>query len=176
MGMLDSIKKALGDVAAEVRQSEQRIETLKQERERLESAPLSREELAAGLDDMLDAQVHNERVNYPKRLALALEGLQHDPFFEYADASLDLVNTLGKASDERYTPRENLLWFLGDLVKQRVRDAINDESFDWPDADAGPPLAERRTRITEIDREVEKLEQRVGEIRAEADRAGVRIE
>lgn len=177
MSVLDSIRKALGDVAAEVRQTERQVEELKQQREWLESAPLPREEFEAKLCrliDMLAERDLDRGKGFPWKMRKHVDGLIHRPLWEADPAKWDLFALNPTNANQHGVTGEVLTWYLRDLLYDGVKRAV--AAMEYPDAEAGPPLAEREQRIPQIDAEIEQLEARVAEVRAEADRAGIQID
>jgi len=170
--MLDflKLKKSIQDVNVQANSLRQTIEEKKQRRDFLETAPLSRNELAEKVCEMIDAH----GAQYPERLSMALEFSKFKPLFDFKASNLALVNTTGGGATEGQLPKVNAYWIFADLYKQRLSDAI--DVMDWPDNEVGPPLAERQTELKKLDKEIMKLEGQLQDIRQSAEQAGIHIE
>lgn len=169
--MLDflSLKKSISTIGTSVRELGAEIEHKKRQREELLISPMSRDELADGLCKMLDASASV----YPERLAKATAFIRENPFFDFESSRLDFIGTMGAGNQVNILPRENVAWFLSDLLKQRIRDAV--AAMEWPQGSVKLTRAERKKAIEKLDKEIADLESRQKSILDEAHAAGIRL-
>ncbi len=169
--MLDflKLKKTIASVGHEANKLRSEIETKKQRRDYLETAPLPVSEFCDGLDKMIDA--HGS--GYPAQLLDAVRGLINTPQYDFESAHLDLLSIRGGSAHRCTLQKENACWFFGALIKQRIRDAVIDI---WPTEESGPPLVERRLEIEKLDVEISALEAKLVDLRESAERAGISID
>lgn len=163
-----ALRKSIERFEALLRETRLEIFSLTVERHRLMLLPLPREDYAAYAAERIDI----ERESYIANI----NGLfQKSPpwnsrFWQFTPDSPkaygERVN-IAKASRTSVTgtrpdvPVENLFWFIGDIIKAGVQEAILDPRIDWPE-DVGPPRAERQPMIA-------KLDARLAELRAQQD-------
>ncbi len=169
--MLDflKLKKTIASVGAEANRFRSEIETKKQRRDYLETAPLPAEEFCDGLDRMIDMHA----ATYPAQLLDAVRGLINTPQYDFESAYLDLLSIRGGSAHPGTLQKENACWFFGALIKQRIRDAV---VITWPAGESGPPLAERQVEIEKLDVEISALEAKLVDLRDSAERAGISID
>lgn len=170
--MISAFKNIFDSVASlrsEVNNLRNSIEKKKQEREKLLTQPLSRKELGSKLCGMID----NQADVYIKRLSLAIAGFRNKPFYNFDESHLDIISTIGGSSLPDSIPKQNLAWFLGNLMKERIQDAV--DVMDWPN-EVGPPLSERKLRVEVLDKEIALLEAKELEFADQVNRAGIRID
>ena len=165
------LKKSISDIGASARKLDQDIETKKQQRDQLESAPISRKELA----DQLGRLVERQARDYPETLRRALAGLTNKPFYDFENSHMNLVLNSGGGMNEGKIPKQNLHWFFMEQIKSRLSDAVMAENFDWPDSEVGAPLQERRALIEKLDKEISTLENQREELTQQAAAAGIRL-
>ena len=66
---------------------------------------------------------------------------------------------------------EALFFLLGDIFLEKVEQIVQDKK-DWPEK-VGPPPAERRAEIAQIDKAIGKIETEVTEIKSLAKQSGI---
>ena len=172
MKLIEDIKERFLGVNAELRKKAKKLETLKQSRDPLVSAPLTPEELADAWCGIVEAQGQK----YPEKLAIMEKGIRHQPMYDLANSRHNILNPFG---DRAAMSPEALCWLCGDMMKARIREAVKHPGFVeiWGGFDdAGPPLPERKKRIAELDREIGALEKEIGDIRQSAQTAIAALE
>lgn len=147
---LDRIKR---EMSGELAKTRLRISDLKAERERLTHAPLSR----ADLEDALRAD-------------LALAGKEALPSVQRLAEEAQTRTTLRVEGSQdaalyhplpsRFTPEILALLIPADQILAAIKPAL--DGLDY--SRSGPPLAERRKRIAEIDGELSELEPQAAEL------------
>ncbi|HKJ75976.1 MAG TPA: hypothetical protein VKA64_02125 [Gammaproteobacteria bacterium] len=162
-------RKEAESVGKQLKGLRSEIEEKKREREDLEHAPLSREDLADGLCSRIDVLA----APYPQYLRMAVEGVVNKPFHDFAASQQEIISTRGNFAKTGHTYPENLAWLFGDLIKERLRDAVH--AMEWPDDQVGPPIGERRQLMAKLDKEIAELERKEAELIAEARKAGLDI-
>ena len=169
-GFLDllGLKRGINDFAEAYQDNLKETEALKQQRDDLENLPLPCEDLKMQICAMVDKQGQE----YPKRLAQALGGLLHKPFYDYENSCIELVTSTGGGSVQGQIPKQNTYWFFNKLIKDGLCRAIDE----MPYPECGLPLAERKPLIAKLDKQIAKLEEEASELRQAADQAGLRVE
>lgn len=163
-------KKGVEKLRGELAALHSDIEKMKQRREDLLHAPLSRDELAADLEKMVD----RIGADYPRRLAAATHFLRNNPMCDLAEAApFDIIGHTGAGSNINVLPRENLCWLFADQVKQRVRDAV--AVMDWPEDKIKMPRAQRIDEIKKLDQQIASLEEKEKAMLAEINEAGIQL-
>lgn len=166
---LPNIKKGIAEISSGVKSLRKEIETKKRQREDLMTAPISRKELADSLCAMVDTQAQA----YIRRLELATNFLRNTPLHDFGSGAFDIIGTRGNSSSANDLPRENAMWLLGDLLKQRIRDAV--DVMDWPDSPIKLSRVERIKAIEKLDAEIAELREREKAIMHEAHAAGINL-
>jgi len=170
---LTKLKSLVMDFSIQAKKLRSEIETKKQRREYLATAPLPRSDIADALCGVLERQMNDPKLGYPRRLSQMLEFVKNKPLYDFNASNLAIINTRGLASDQSI-PTPNLICFFGDMLTKRLRDAV--AQISWPDKEAGPALAERLPEIEKLDIEIDKLESKETALIQEAKQAGIRID
>ena len=163
-----SLEKSIADIKSQAETLRDDIVEKTKQRDNLKTSPLSRKDLA----DQVCAMVDKQGSIYIERLAQALTFAHTHPLHNFAENHLDLIGTAGGSVTPGQIPKENMMWFFGDILTQRLRDAI--EIMDWPKK-CGPPLAKRRAAIEALDKNIEALEKQAADLQAQAAAAGITI-
>jgi len=167
MKILTEIREKFSSVNRDIKQKAKKLEQFKQKRDYLHNAPVTPKELADGLCGIIDAKAQR----YPETLARMEKNIRHQPFYDIANSGHGIMAPF---SLKATVSPEALAWLCGDVIKQRIHDAVKHQAFiqEWGGFDdAGPPLLERKKRIAELDVEIEALEKEIDEIRQSAQAA-----
>lgn len=161
------MEKSINDYQTQQQALRADIEALEQQLDDMKTLPLPRNDLVNQVCKMLDCQAQL----YPERLELTLRGVINSPLFDFETSQLDLVSSAGATCQPGTLPRTNALWFFGELIKERITDAIME--MPYPDK-VGLPLSKRRAAIEKLDREIKKLKGEESALQKRAVAVGVR--
>lgn len=160
-----SLKKATATVKTQVNTLREDLERLRREREFLETAPLPRSEVKRLLAEWID----QARAKYPKGLAIAIRHVMFSPNDTIGNRPVQLLTILPNTQTPDRVQQLSLLWCFADQIKQGINSAV--DAMDWPEA--GPPRAERASKLAELNDEIEKLEQQLADFIRDAALAGL---
>ncbi len=169
------LRSALSDLRSELGKLNQRIAELEKEHDFLTCSPRPDDELREIAREQLEMARDNAAPGVEKSLRAQLEQLRRrgvekrrnldgngeplgprrvgDATFENPFFALD-----GKVDQTA------VLYFCFDAVKAAVLSTIDAGDFDAP---AGPPMAQRQSRLAELSAELEKLQAQRSELRSE---------
>lgn len=155
---LRSLRSAVTGARQSLQALQARIEELRQEREALQSAPLAK----ADVLELLDGWLGSAAAGYPAALERALAPIRARGIAARArlQASPQIfcgplnAPTRDGAPTDWSSLQAALLYVLGDRIRDAMRQAVG--AMDWPEA--GPPLAQREARLSEIEAELAQLE------------------
>ncbi len=168
MSAFSFLQKGLNDFAKAQKKQAEKLEAKKTELAELKKLPLPREDFISGVCKMIDSQAKN----YPQTLARTLAPIISNPAFDFENSTMDLLSASGNFAQTGTLPKQNAFWFFGDLIKQRISDAI--EEIDWPKK-TGLPLSKRAPLITKIESEIAALEIAAAELRTQAKDLGISV-
>ncbi len=165
---ISEIRKAIGQIGRERKDLAARLEEAKQRREFLQTAPLPKDELVTSLCSLID----RDAARYSSGLKRSIEGMLRKPFYDWRASHFNLLGSCnGVTHQDDRIPRPLLAFAFNDLLKQAMRRAV-DEWSEYPEP--GPPMAERRREIEQLDAEIEDLTNKIAEIDRETDQAGIK--
>lgn len=161
MSTFSFLKKGLTDFAASTKKKTDELAKKKTDLASLKSLPLPREDLISGVCSMLDAQAKR----YPESLAQTLDAVISNPQFDFKNSQLDLISNSGNFAQPGTLPRQNALYFFGDIIKEKISSAI--EAMPYP-AKVGLPLSKRQPLIKKLETEITQLENDISDLQAQA--------
>jgi hypothetical protein len=171
----DVVKRAIGDVGAQIRKLRQEREDAMRAREDLQSLPLNRADYQALLENWIDRQGSGfaERLKTGSNFYLRnpLSTIPEDP---KAQAHPMSILTACKNPQDTVTPvglEANLFYVLAPAIKEGIRRAVDEMDF----ADAGPGRVERLQTIEALDTKIIELDRQETELVEAAEAAGVRL-
>jgi hypothetical protein len=165
MSVFDKIQAMIGDVAAEHRQLLSQREKLLQRREDLQTLPLSKEDALEKLSAMIDV----DRDRYIESLGLELQSFANRPFAKYINFPFFNPHT---GTTQRFVGAAGVCGLFGHLVREGLSKAISE--IDWPE-EVGPPLHEREKEMSKIDKQLEKVNQQILDLKKSAEASGIRL-
>ena len=128
------LRKSIAEATEELDKRKKRVESLRQEREFLSTAPIPKSDVVDILMDGID----RDAGKYPQYLAAAIRGFIESPGMEITDAHgipTVAVGPLGMKYD-RVEPA-GFCWIFREQIKAGVRAAV--EVMEWPE-NVGPRL------------------------------------
>ncbi len=156
--LLIELRSAAETIKKKINEADQRIEELLNERENISESRLSKEDFM----QYVRKDISRRASVYPLRMKkLAMNsGFPFSMNFSH----LERIDASGNAMSFPYLDGEEsrdgallhpgaLYFIFGDLIEKRFSDAL--DQFDWPENSMS--LDDRRKRITEIDQQLEKL-------------------
>ena len=163
--MLEKLRESVLKWRQEVDKLEATLEAKLQRLEYLQTSPLPADEVA---DVVVNAMLAHGKRDFHNHLDRKLDHAVRHPL---ADAESqwrpDLLSKLGQPTEANVF---SLVWILRDRVAEALRREIV-ESECLPEG--GPPKAERLTEIPKLERDIQKLRQRIETERTAAKDAGV---
>lgn len=168
MAEFSFLKKSLADFAQTAQKKADKLESKKRELANITSLPLPRQDVVDGICKMLDTQA----LCYPKKLAVTLRGVIDNPEFDFENSQLDLISSSGGAFQPGMLPKQNALWFLGEVIKGRITDAI--QQMPYPD-EVGLSLTKRKPLIAKLEAEIKQLETEAAELQTQAKALNITI-
>lgn len=161
------LKASIGDISGQLREANAKIESLRQERDDLRAAPVSKEDFLLAAEGFIDRKA----AAYPDALMERITTLgmvEHGQCSRLVDESNRMDKTLGLTGamcHTTVTPTwkriENSLYFiLNSEMKSALRRAV--DQMAWPDNAVS--IRDKEKRIAEIDRELSKLEKQQAEL------------
>jgi|GEM_PF-3493365 len=170
--MLDQIRSALKAWSSELGKLEQELETAKQRREYLQTAPLPAAELA---DIVVADIVAKGKQEFERTLGHVLATANHDPMNPNRpgggiSSPPILRNPYGGLGAQGGACAHRLAYLLREPLGAAIKDAIS--TFDgYPEA--GPPLAERRKELAKLEKQIATTSAAVERLRADARSVGL---
>lgn len=168
--LLDRITAAFSGASDELASLRHQIEVLREQRARVETAPLSASETRQRIHKLLDA----ERQDFERRLAYGLSAAAR-PGARIADVDLLTLTCRSERDPDAGVTKQRadlaglITFLMGDELRSRL-DPVIDAL-----ADGGISSSERSERIAEIDAKIHAAETREEELIDEAERAGMQI-
>ena len=159
--ILGKLKKVAESVKGEIQALDVQIETLNQKRQELMDAPVSRDDYVT----YVNADIAKRGEPFLNRMRQFASGkgrgsAKMSQSFAPLERGLQAgFHPFPFMNGEDYFDGFNLspeafYWYFGDLIANRFMAAL-DAVHNWDEG--GMPIAERRTRIAEIDRQLEEL-------------------
>lgn len=171
--MLDQILQSLKIVKKERADLQQELEVLKQRRDELEHAPLSRQDvlqhLINGIDSGVAAGSESLRNYALNQIATRRPGWQ--PAELGGRSVIDPLEVIGNGSRGGSVQSPPLLLLLAPILKESLARIV--EGWDWPEGALNLSRDERLKEIRRLDVQIDKLEVKIKKIEAEAQQAGV---
>ena len=169
------VKRAIGDVGAQLKKLREERELAMRAREDLQSLPLAREDFQALLESWIDRQ----GAGFLERLQVGAAYYLRNPMAALpenvkAPAHPMAVLTACRNPQDMATIaglEANLFYVLAPAIKEGIRRALDEMDF----ADAGPPRAERLATIEALDAKIIELDSQEKELLEAAEAAGVRL-
>jgi hypothetical protein len=171
----DVIRRALGDVAAQLRTLRQEREDAMRAREDLQSLPLVR----ADFEALFFAWVDRQGAGFAERLRTGGTFYLRNPMAALPESAKVPVHPLAiltacKNPQDMATVAGlecNLFYVLAPAIKEGIRRALDEMDF----ADAGPPRAERLQMIEALDAKIIELDRQEKELVEAAEASGLRL-
>ena len=157
MNIIDTIKKAAGELIGAKRNLDAEIEKLRQRRNDLQKLPLPKSDAIVALYEAVDARA----ASYSGSFALTIAPLR-DRFEEHP--SMLLLESNGAYAKSGVVFPDPLYVLLNPMIKKMISDEI--EKMEWP-AVVGPARAERARELADVSKRILDLE-RAKEIRVAA--------
>jgi hypothetical protein len=161
MGMLDGLKRALQgvqDLQSGLRAVRAQLEAAQREREEIATAPTCRSDVKANFGRWIDGCAAEFDENLKRQMATML---RKPHAFEDLKSQTALncmgVLSVSPAGGTGPTPRSvdvALMALLGPSLKTELYRVI--DRLEWPSAE-GLPMLERKQKIAELDRRIDKL-------------------
>lgn len=159
--LVAALRGPAGQVKAKRKELQTKLELAKQHREKLQSAPSSKEDVLRLVSEYIDA----EASKYPARLSKTLSSVASRPMADAQQAGKIfgqagvLVTTLnpnavGSLADMQLA----LFYLLRGQIKTGLKAVLDD--MEWP-ADAGPLRSERDKAIAKLDRDITEYEEQL---------------
>lgn len=164
----DSIKKAIQSIGSESARLQNQLEKLKQQREDVANAPMPRSELVS----LLCAEVDVEAAKYPEALEGHAGRMRDNPGKNHRESitEMRLFHCWHGMTDKTRPNFAALAYLLGDQIKARLADAVNELEYPGPE---GLPSAERQSELSSLDTQIEDLEKQLFRIREQTEAAGL---
>ena len=160
-----TLAELVAEVTDQITAARSRIETLKRERDALDSAPLPTADLIARVSECVDSRV----VEFDSNIEQAVERVLHRPGLDLRSmpGGFPILERIG--GDGRIDAKlvEAL---LGKAIRDRVAAVINRMDYT-----PGPPARERPAARERLTREIETAETELAEILANARAAGLNL-
>lgn len=166
MNIIDTIKKAAGELIGAKRNLDAEIEKLRQRREFLHKSPLPKSDAIAALHEAVDARA----ASYSGSFALTIAPLR-DRFEEHP--SMLLLESNGAYAKSGVVFPGALYVLLNPMIKKMISDEI--EKMEWS-AVVGPARAERARELAKVQNQLISLEAERKEIHESARAAGVDLD
>ena len=162
-GLLSQLRTAAGAIKAQIHEADSEIAALTEQRRVLTNAPVSRDDFMG----YVRADIQRRAVSYQYRL----KKFARNNNFPFSFAQLERVHVLENLQPFPYMDGETpnnfaefdpgaLYWHFGELIAERFELAL--EYFDWPDDSVS--VADRRLQIVEIDRKLQEIHAKRGEL------------
>ena len=170
----DVVKRAIGDVGAQLKKLREERELAMRAREDLQSLPLDRDDFQALLESWVDRQ----GAGFAERLKVGSAYYLKNPMAALpenvkAPTHPMAVLTACRNPQDAATVAglEANLFFVPPAIKEGIRRALDEMDF----AEAGPPRAERLRTIEALDAKIIELDRQERELLEAAEAAGVRL-
>lgn len=169
-----SLKKAVSDLSGAVRSKTEELENLRRERDRIGTAPGTREDVTA----LIAGQISERADRYTRRLE---SSLKHQ--LEYGNAKFvgvdggDAMAAVVTAREHVsihpsvYDVEESLCFLFKDQLIAGVTSALN--QMQWPSG--AEPLHDRVDRIAKLDKKITAAEDDLKALREQAASAGILV-
>lgn len=182
---LDALKRAVSDVGSQIAAASAQAEALKRQREELSAQPANRADLERfllseidRLADGYDAALSKRLVAFlrfgdelPEVLADTTAGHRNDARKHLLDSEL-LRPTFDKPG--AFGADAGMLFSL--VGRDAMKTAIRQRMAALTIENEGPPQAERRKRLAELDRQIEDTETKLDALRQAAEDSGLRVD
>lgn len=173
--MLDflKIKKDISALGAEIKSIAERIESLKQERDSIESMPMCKSDALKILDDWVDQQAGK----FPVHLRNSIEFVLRRPLKAREFISdANPINIINAARSANINPtvasiQPNIFYLLRAQIKEGIHAAVEEMDF----SESGLPYEERILKLDKLDKEIASLEKKEAELLQHAHEAGIRL-
>ena len=171
----DVVKRAIGDVGAQLKKLRQEREDAMRAREDLQSLPLNRDDFQA----LLESWVERQGAGFVERLKVGSAYYLRNPMAALPESPKAQAHPMAVLTACR-NPQDmatiagleaNLFYVLAPAIKEGIRRALDEMDF----ADAGPPRAERLQTIEALDAKIVELDRQEKELLEAAEAAGVRL-
>jgi hypothetical protein len=171
----DVVKRAIGDVGAQLKKLRQEREDAMRAREDLQSLPLAK----ADFQQLLENWVDRQGSGFAERLETGAVFYLRNPMADLpANPKSPMhpvrVLTACRSPEDMATPaglEANLFYVLAPQIKEGIRRALDEMDF----SQAGPPRAERVEMIQALDAKIIQLDAQEKELLEAAEAAGVRL-
>jgi hypothetical protein len=172
----DIVKRAIGDVGAQLKKLRAEREDAMRQREDLQSLPLAR----ADYQELLENWIDRQGAGFKERLQTATTYYLRNPMAaalpENPKAPVHplAILTACKNSGDMATIGGlecNLFYVLAPQIKEGIRRALDEMDF----ADAGPPRAERLQMIEALDAKIIACDEQEKELVEAAEASGLRL-
>lgn len=160
--MLETLEKKFLDAFKKVKNEEQSVKADLQaalkRREDLHTLALPREDVI----DMFCGWVDDLARHFPQKMQKRHENILHGPLRNW---NIVNFNPLALWNNDKIEPMA-MAFVFNSALKEGIAGAI--KKWDWPE-DVGPPLADRKKEIAELDKTIAELQERLDKIRALAE-------
>ena len=161
------LKSSISNLGREQKKLNSEVEKMKQLRETLQALPRSREDLAA----VIDAWLLDQRSVFLDRLKQNINFLIQSPDAKPND---DLSVFSARDVFGNSVSRDGaLLGLLGPLIRESLRDAIN-ELPGYPE-ETGESWPKREKEILALDKKIGDLESKIEDLQSSANEAGISL-
>lgn len=168
-----SLKKAVADLSGAVRSKTEELENLRRERDRIKSAPATKEAVIG----LISEQISTRAALYAGRLQTSLQqmGYGTERLID-AGGAAHMVAVLTAREHTTQVPsvydvEASLCYLLKDQLTAGVASAI--KQMQWPDG--AEPLEDRAARIVKLDKKITDAEGDLKALREQAAAAGILV-
>lgn len=178
--MFDFMKaeSAIKSAVAEKNKLHRELEEAKKRREDLITLPLPKADFIEWCIERIDTDAEL----YISDVEVALQGIHRWGFHDYdrKDLRLGFLHFNHDGRPGTYGLNTNqirptaIAWLLGDLMKERLRAALERADLQWP-KEVGPTRKERAKELPPLEKKIAELEMRVKDFTAKVSELGIAV-